>query len=83
MQVSRTRLRPLPRRTLPNVSRQDQLGADSRGEGPCVGRDSGDAITDDYPSPSAFAGGTIDRVAVDVSGEPYLEREAQAMLARE
>jgi arylsulfatase A-like enzyme len=55
------------------------------GEGLCVGRDSGDAITDDYPSPSAFAGGTIDRVAVDVSGEPYLdlEREAQAMLARE
>ena len=30
-------------------------------------------------------GGTIKRVAVDVSGEPYLdlEREAQAMLARE
>ena len=32
-----------------------------------------------------FTGGTIKRVAVDVSGEPYvdLEREAQAMLARE
>ena len=33
----------------------------------------------------AFTGGTIKRVAVDVSGDPYLnlEREAQAMLARE
>ena len=33
----------------------------------------------------AFTGGTIDRVAVDVSGEPYvdLEREAVAMMARE
>ncbi len=32
-----------------------------------------------------FTGGTIKRVAVDVSGEPYidLEREAQAMLMRE
>ncbi len=57
------------------------------GEGLCVGRDSGEAVTDDYPgtSPHAFTGGTIKRVAVDVSGEPYLdlERQAQAMLARE
>jgi arylsulfatase len=57
------------------------------GEGLCVGRDSGEAVTDDYPngSPHRFTGGTIRRVAVDVSGEPYvdLEREAQAMLARE
>jgi len=57
------------------------------GEGLCVGRDSGEAVTDDYPgtSPHTFTGGTIKRVAVDVSGEPYLdlERQAQAMLARE
>jgi hypothetical protein len=57
------------------------------GEGLCVGRDSGEAVTDDYPgeSPHRFTGGTIKRVAVDVSGEPYLdlEREAQAMLSRE
>jgi len=57
------------------------------GEGLCVGRDSGEAVTDDYPgvSPHRFTGGTIHRVAVDVSGEPYvdLEREAQAMLTRE
>jgi arylsulfatase A-like enzyme len=57
------------------------------GEGLCVGRDSGEAVTSDYPGvyPYAFTGGTIKRVAVDVSGDPYLdlEREAQAMLARE
>ena len=55
------------------------------GEGLCVGRDSGAAVTDDYPgtAPWRFTGGTIHRVAVDVSGEPYLdlEREAEAMLA--
>jgi arylsulfatase A-like enzyme len=57
------------------------------GEGLTVGRDSGEPVTDDYPGPEpwAFTGGTIHRVAVDVSGEPYLdlEREAQAMLMRE
>ena len=57
------------------------------GEGLCVGRDSGEPVTSDYPGvhPYAFTGGTIKRVAVDVSGDPYvdLEREAQAMLARE
>ena len=41
----------------------------------------------DYPGelPWRFTGGTIRRVAVDVSGEPYvdLEREAAAMLMRE
>jgi arylsulfatase len=57
------------------------------GEGLCVGRDSGEAVTDDYPGkrPYRFTGGTIKRVAIDVSGQPYLdlEREAVAMLARE
>jgi hypothetical protein len=57
------------------------------GEGLCVGRDSGEPVTGDYPGdhPHTFTGGTIKRVAVDVSGEPYvdLEREAQAMLLRE
>ncbi len=57
------------------------------GEGLCVGRDSGEPVTDDYPgtSPWRFTGGTIHRVAVNVSGQPYLdlEREAAAMLARE
>jgi len=57
------------------------------GEGLCIGRDSGAAVTEDYPGqqPFRFTGGTIKRVVVDVSGQPYvdLEREAAAMLARE
>jgi arylsulfatase len=57
------------------------------GDGLCVGRDSSDPVTQDYAgqAPFAFTGGTIKRVAVDVSGEPYvdLEREAVAMMARE
>jgi hypothetical protein len=57
------------------------------GEGLCVGRDSGAAVTGDYPGerPHRFTGGVINRVAIDVSGEPYLdlERQAEAMLARE
>jgi arylsulfatase len=57
------------------------------GEGLCVGRNGGEAVTDDLPGPypHEFTGGTINRVAVDVSGEPYvdLEREAVAMMARE
>jgi arylsulfatase A-like enzyme len=57
------------------------------GEGLCVGRDSGAPVTGDYEGNHGahFTGGIIKRVAVDVSGDPYvdLEREAQAMLARE
>ncbi len=57
------------------------------GEGLCIGRDSAEPVTDDYPGvhPHPFTGGTIKRVAVDVSGEPYvnLEREAVAMMSRE
>jgi hypothetical protein len=57
------------------------------GEGLCVGRDGGSGVTADYPGtePFRFSGGTIRRVAVDVSGEPYIdmEREAEAMLMRE
>ena len=56
-------------------------------EGVCVGRDSGAAVTGDYPGPPPhrFTGGTIKRVAIDVSGQPYLdlEREAAATPARE
>ena len=55
--------------------------------GLCIGRDGGAGVTTDYPGkqPWPFTGGTIRRVAVDVSGEAYidLEREAAAMLMRE
>jgi hypothetical protein len=65
-----------------------QLGAFAiAGAGLYVGRDPGEAITADYSgqSPYAFTGGTINRIAIDVSGDPYLdlEREAQLMLMRE
>ena len=65
-----------------------QLGAFAiAGSGLCVGQDPGEPITRDYPgeSPYWFTGGVIDRVAIDVSGEPYhdLEREAALMLMRE
>jgi arylsulfatase len=57
------------------------------GEGLCIGRDGASGVTDKYPGtqPWRFTGGTIRRVAIDVSGEPYidLEREAVALLMRE
>ena len=57
------------------------------GEGLNVGKDPGEPVTDDYPgtSPFAFTGGTIKQAIVDVSGEPFvdLEKEAIAMMARE
>jgi arylsulfatase A-like enzyme len=63
-----------------------QLGAYSiAGSGLFVGRHSGEPVTDDYPGepPYAFIGGTINRIAVDVSGEPYVDLERQAeMLIR-
>jgi arylsulfatase len=47
------------------------------GDGICVGRDSASPVTPDYTAPFRFAGGTIDKVVVDVSGEPYIDHEAQ------
>ena len=45
----------------------------------------GSPTTTRAAAPHRFTGGTINRVAIDVSGEPYvnLEREAQLMLMRE
>jgi arylsulfatase len=55
------------------------------GDGLCVGRDSGSAVTPDYSAPFAFSGGTIERVAIDVSGEHYVdhEKEVLAYIARD
>jgi arylsulfatase len=47
------------------------------GDGICVGRDSASAVTPGYQSPFPFTGGTIDKVVVDLSGEPYVDHEAQ------
>jgi hypothetical protein len=55
------------------------------GDGLCVGFDSADNVSQEYTSPFRFTGGTILGVGVDVSEESYLdlEKEAQAVLARE
>ncbi len=65
-----------------------QLGAFAvAGSSLYVGRNPGEPVTEDYPggAPHSFTGGTINRIAIDVSGEPYqdLEREAALMLMRE
>jgi arylsulfatase len=55
------------------------------GDGLCVGRDSGSPVSPDYGPPFEFKGGTVDRVAVDVSGDHYVdhEKEVLAYLARD
>ena len=57
------------------------------GEGLNIGRDGGAPVTLDYPGgrPWAFSGGTIQQVIIDVSGDPYLdlEKEAIAMMKRD
>jgi arylsulfatase len=57
------------------------------GEGLNVGRDPGEPVTDDYSGtrPYAFTSGTIKEAIVDVSGEPFmdLEKEAIALMSRE
>jgi arylsulfatase A-like enzyme len=47
------------------------------GDGICVGRDSASAVTPEYQAPFPFTGGTIDKVVVDVSGDRYVDHEAQ------
>jgi arylsulfatase len=47
------------------------------GDGICVGRDSASPVTPEYVAPFAFRGGTIDKVVVDVSGDRYVDHEAQ------
>lgn len=47
------------------------------GDGICVGRDDASAVTPDYTAPFRFTGGTIDKVVVDVSGNRYVDHEAQ------
>jgi len=47
------------------------------GDGICVGRDSASPVTPAYTAPFPFTGGTIDKVVVDVSGDRYVDHEAQ------
>jgi len=57
------------------------------GEGLNVGMDRGEPVTSDYPgdAPWAFTGGTIHKVIVNVSGDPWVDREkeVQAAFARD
>lgn len=55
------------------------------GDGLCVGFDSGDNVSNLYQTPGRFTGGTINVVAVDVSGKAYidLEKEAAGAFARD
>jgi arylsulfatase A-like enzyme len=57
------------------------------GGGLIVGHSGAAPVTDDYPGqrPWAFTGGTIKRVAIDVSGQPFVDlaREAAAAFARQ
>jgi arylsulfatase len=47
------------------------------GDGITVGRDDASPVTPAYQGPFRFTGGTIDKVVVDVSGERYIDHEAQ------
>jgi arylsulfatase len=53
------------------------------GEGLNVGMDRGEPVTDDYPgdAPWPFTGGTIHKVIVNVSGDPWVDREKEVRAA--
>jgi arylsulfatase A-like enzyme len=55
------------------------------GEGVSIGRDSGSSVSPDYDPPYEFEGGKIDRIAIDVTGDPLVdhEKEVLAYLARD
>jgi arylsulfatase len=48
------------------------------GDGLCIGRDSGDNVSQEYKSPGTFKGGTILGVGIDISKESYLDLETEA-----
>ncbi len=48
------------------------------GDGLCVGYDSGDAVSELYPTPSKFSGGILGFVGITVEGTPYIDLEAEA-----
>jgi arylsulfatase A-like enzyme len=53
------------------------------GEGLNIGKDGAEPVTDDYPgvAPWPFTGGTIQRAAVDVSGDPFVDLAAESRMA--
>lgn len=51
------------------------------GDGLCIGRDSGDAVSEDYTTPGEFTGGEIKGVGVTVEKAQYLDLEKLAAAA--
>jgi arylsulfatase len=51
------------------------------GDGLCIGRDSGDAVSEEYESPGEFKNGTILFVGVTVEKKQYLDLEKLAQAA--
>jgi arylsulfatase len=51
------------------------------GDGLCIGRDSGDNVSQEYKSPGEFKGGTILGVGVSVGKQEYLDLEKAAAAA--
>jgi arylsulfatase len=53
------------------------------GEGLNVGLDRGEPVTTDYPgdAPWPFTGGTLHKVVINVSGEPFVDREKEVAAA--
>jgi hypothetical protein len=51
------------------------------GDGLCIGRDSGDAVSEDYKTPGEFKGGRILGVGVTVEKTKYLDLEKLAAAA--
>ena len=51
------------------------------GDGLCIGRDSGDAVSEDYKTPGTFKNGTIKFVGVTVEKAQYLDLEKLAHAA--
>jgi hypothetical protein len=51
------------------------------GDGLCVGRDSSDPVSKEYPSGYEFEGGAIQGVAVSVGDDVYMDLEKQAVAA--
>lgn len=51
------------------------------GDGLCIGRDSEDAVSEEYAAPGAFKGGNITAVAVTIEKAQYLDLERLAAAA--
>ena len=51
------------------------------GDGLCIGRDSGDNVSEEYKTPGEFKGGTTLGVAVTVEKAQYLDLEKLAAAA--